>query len=38
MADISDVNLMVIKDLYQRLEELNCRRLRLLLLVSIPLC
>ena len=24
MADISDVNITVIKDLYQRLEELSC--------------
>lgn len=25
MADISDVNVTVIKDLYQRLEELDCK-------------
>lgn len=25
MADISDVNVSVIKDLYQRLEELDCK-------------
>ena len=25
MADISDVNVTVIKDLYQRLESLNCK-------------
>lgn len=38
MADISDVNVAVIKDLYQRLENLSCRRLLLLLSLSIPLC
>lgn len=27
MADISGVNVAVIKDLYQRLESLGCRRL-----------
>ena len=27
MADISDVNIAVIKDLYQRLESLSCRSL-----------
>lgn len=38
MADISGVNVAVIKDLYQRLEGLSCTRLRLLLSLSIPLC
>lgn len=33
MADISSVNVAVIKDLYQRLEGLNCRRLSPLLLL-----
>lgn len=26
MADLSDVNITVIKDLYQRLEELDCKK------------
>ena len=30
MADISDVNVAVIKDLYQRLEGLSCTKLPLL--------
>ena len=38
MADISDVDVVVIKDLYQRLETLSCRRLPLLLSLSSPLC
>ena len=36
MADISDVNLAVIKDLYQRLESLGCRRLPFPLSLSKP--
>ena len=34
MADISDVNVAVIRDLYQRLESLSCRRLPLPLSLS----
>lgn len=38
MADISDVDVAVIKDLYQRLETLSCRMLPLWLSLSSPLC
>lgn len=38
MADISDVNVAVIKDLYQRLESLSCTRLGLLSSLYVTIC